>query len=422
MLRLLYTLVFLLALPFIFTRLWWKEKQVPGYRIRWLQRLGIFKSIKSAKPLIWVHAVSVGEVIAATPLIQRLLDEGACTLMVTTMTPTGSDRVVAAFGAAVEHVYAPYDLPWTVAAFIRRTRPALIVIIETEIWPNMLNVCAKKQVPMILANARLSARSARRYGYFKKTTQHFFNLFSNVAVQNIADGERFLNLGLNPSKLVVIGNVKFDIQIAQSLESRAAQLRKQYSSDGARPIVIAASTHQGEECAILDAWPKVLATNPTALLVLVPRHPERFDDVHRLCAGRFNTIKRSELVAPKAQTQVVLGDSMGELMLFYGAADIAFVGGSLIERGGHNMIEPATWGLPIVCGPHTFNFADVSLRLSEAGGMATINNGLEFAAVINQWLRQPQQCAEVGQQALSFTQKNRGAIARLLSLIERYQM
>ncbi len=419
MLRAFYTLVFLVSLPFIFARLWWKEKKVPGYRIRWLQRLGVFQRLVTDKPVIWVHAVSVGEVIAAAPIIDRLLREGKATLMVTTMTPTGSDRVAAAFGSQVAHVYAPFDLPWTVSAFIRRTRPVLTIIMETELWPNMMVACARNNIPMILANARLSSRSARRYGYFSKTTKYFFNLLTCVAVQNRADGERFIKLGIKPNKLTVIGSVKFDIQISARQKLAAQQLKIKYSAGGKRPVVVAASTHEGEECAILNVWAKVLRKQPEALLVIVPRHPERFDEIVALSSKKYKTIRRSTRQVPDQSVQVIIGDTMGELMVLYGVSDIGFVGGSLIERGGHNMIEPATWGLPIITGPHTFNFEDICQRLEATEGICVVPNAMGFADSVIALLGDDQERSRLGQNALAFTGKNRGAIAKLMTVVNQ---
>jgi 3-deoxy-D-manno-octulosonic-acid transferase len=399
MLRFFYTLIFIIALPVVFYRLWIKDKKVPGYRIRWPERFGIYPAPQESRPVVWVHAVSVGEVVAATPVIRRLLATGQVAVMVTTMTPTGSTRVAETFGAQVLHVYAPYDLPWTVAAFLRRTKPALAIIMETELWPNMLHECARQQLPTVLANARLSARSARRYARFAKASRELLQCLNHVAVQNSEDGQRFLDLGLAPHKLIVTGSVKFDITISDSLRSAARDLRQTYGSQ--RPVLMAASTHEGEDTILLDAFRRVLKRWPDALLLLVPRHPERFNEVYQLSHERFR-------------------DTMGEMMLLYGCADIAFVGGSLIERGGHNMIEPACWGLPIICGPHTFNFADISKRLELGGGMVTVTDTETLAAQLLLWLAHPQQRIAVGDKARAFAEQNRGAVDRLMQVIQPY--
>lgn len=417
MLRFFYTLVFIIALPVVFYRLWIKDKKVPGYRIRWPERFGIYPAPTETRPVVWVHAVSVGEVVAATPVIRRLLESGEVAVMVTTMTPTGSTRVAETFGQQVLHVYAPYDLPWTVAAFLRRTRPVLAIIMETELWPNMLHECARQKLPAVLANARMSARSARRYGRFARATRQLLDCLSHVAVQNDEDGQRFLDLGLAPHKLTVTGSVKFDITISPALRNSVAELRASYGAT--RPIFIAASTHDGEDSILLDAFVQVLTIEPTALLILVPRHPERFDEVYELSRARFSTCRRSSGQCPGG-TQVIVGDTMGEMMLLYGCADIAFVGGSLIERGGHNMIEPACWGLPIICGPHTFNFADISKRLTQVGGMVTVTDAGSLAAQVLDWLQKPQERQLVGLKAQQFAEQNRGAVERLMEIVRPY--
>lgn len=416
MLRLLYTLIFIIALPVIFYRLWMKDKKVPGYRIRWPERFGISPLCNESRPVVWVHAVSVGEVVAATPIINRLLLNRDIAVMVTTMTPTGSTRVVDTFGKTVLHVYAPYDLPWTVAAFLRRVRPQLAIIMETELWPNMLHECATQRLPTILANARLSARSARGYSHFGKTTRALLACLTHVCAQNADDGERFLELGLEPAKLTVTGSVKFDLELPVELVATARDLKAAYGEQ--RPIIMAASTHDGEDQIILKAFAQVRTQNPQALLLLVPRHPERFDDVVALSEKYFTTLRRSSGTLPRADTQVIVGDTMGEMMLLYGCADIAFVGGSLIERGGHNMIEPAYWALPTICGPHTFNFADISKRLLDCEGMVTVFDEHTFAAQVNQWLAHPEQMKKVGRNAERFTEQNRGATAKVMAIVE----
>lgn len=418
--RFLYTLIFIIALPIIFLRLWRKDKKVPGYRVRWPERFGLFPAPNKTKPVFWIHAVSVGEVIAATPLIQRLLKEDNLALVITTMTPTGSARVHKTFGERVHHVYAPYDLPWTVAAFLRRTQPCLAIIMETELWPNTLQMCTNKNVPIILANARMSERSARGYKRFYKTTQGLINLLDYVAVQNQADGDRFLSLGLNQQRLSITGSIKFDIRIAEELRQSAEQLKTSYANTVQRPIVIAASTHEGEDEIILNAFSRVLEHCTNCFLILVPRHPERFNDVFELCQKRFKTIRRSQQQTPMKETQIMVGDTMGEMMLLYGCADIAFVGGSLIERGGHNMIEPACWGLPVISGPHIFNFADISQRLIECGGMVTANDAEQLANHICLWLNDENKRQHAGQQAYLFTEQNRGALDRLMTLVKQY--
>lgn len=418
MLRVFYTLIFIIALPVIFYRLWMKDKKVPGYRVRWPERFGLSPECNESRPIVWVHAVSVGEVVAATPIINRLLSHPNIAVMVTTMTPTGSTRVVESFGDRVLHVYAPYDLPWTVAAFLRRVRPVLAIIMETELWPNMLHVCAKQRVPTILANARLSARSARGYRHFPKTTKTLLESLTWVCVQNQEDGDRFIHLGLTPEKLIVTGSVKFDLELSAPLQKAAHHLKQSYGSD--RPIFIAASTHDGEDQIILGAFSRIVKRYPNALLILVPRHPERFNHVVALSQNRFKTLRRSSGTVPAEDIQVIVGDTMGEMMLLYGCADIAFVGGSLIARGGHNPIEPAYWALPILCGPHTFNFADICKRLIGCGGMVTVYDEETLTEQAEHWLAHPDEMKRVGDNAARFADQNRGATDRVMALVEKY--
>lgn len=418
MLRFFYTIIFIIALPVIFYRLWVKDKKVPGYRIRWPERFGIYPAPPEGKPIVWVHAVSVGEVVAATPLIKRLLQCTDIRLMVTTMTPTGSTRVASTFGDQVLHVYAPYDLPWTVSAFLRRTRPILTIIMETELWPNMLHECAKRKVPTILANARMSERSARGYLRFASATRSLLHCLNYVGAQNADDGERFIRMGLDRERLVITGSVKFDVQLNDDQLQQSTALKSQYNDK--RPIFVAASTHEGEDQIIADAFREILAHHPDTLLIIVPRHPERFDDVADLFNQQFQCVRRSQQKIPTPNTTVVIGDTMGEMMLFYGAADIAFVGGSLIEHGGHNVIEPAYWGLPILSGPFTFNFADISKRLLSCDGMVTVKNSEQIAQTVIQWLNNPIQRKQIGHNAKQFAESNRGAVERLMEIIKRY--
>ncbi len=415
--RSLYTTVTALALPFVFAHLWWRGRKLPGYRHRWWERLGRFSALNSEQPLVWVHAVSVGETIAATGLIQRILDSGRAQVLVTTSTPTGAERVRSAFGERVLHVYAPYDLPWIARAFLQRTRPALAVVMETEIWPNMLAACAEQQIPVILANARLSERSARGYARFKRTTSRMLSCLTAVAAQHPDDGQRFLKLGLPHERLCVTGSIKFDIQVDEKLQQQAAALKEVYSCGGRRTILMAASTHDGEEAQLLDAFDQVLRQHPNALLLLVPRHPDRFEAVARLVGERYNMARRSTALPPEPDTQLVLGDTMGEMMLLYGASDIVFMGGSFISRGGHNMIEPAAWGLPIMSGPNVFNFADISERLEAAGGLVTVRNGGQWADQVNAWLDDEDERRRVGAIAQQFAASNRGALNRLMELV-----
>ncbi|WP_134555166.1 lipid IV(A) 3-deoxy-D-manno-octulosonic acid transferase, partial [Pseudomonas aeruginosa] len=336
--RTLYTLLFHLGLPLVALRLWWRARQAPAYAKRIGERFSL--SLPEVPPGgIWVHAVSVGESIAAAPMVRALLERHPqLPVTVTCMTPTGSERIRALFGEQVRHCYLPYDLPWAAARFLDRVRPRLAVIMETELWPNHIHACAVRGIPVALANARLSERSARGYARFAGLTRPMLAELSWIAVQTEAEAERFRRLGARPECVSVTGSIKFDLRIDPQLPLAAAALREEWDAT-ARPLWIAASTHAGEDEIVLAAHRRLLETRPDALLILVPRHPERFAGVHELCRREgFATVRRSGGEPVARATQVLLGDTMGELLFLYALADIAFVGGSLVPNGGHNLL------------------------------------------------------------------------------------
>jgi 3-deoxy-D-manno-octulosonic-acid transferase len=415
--RHLYTLLLYLALPYILLRLLWRGVRAPAYRRRWRERFGRFPHAPPAGA-IWIHAVSVGEAIAAFPLVQRLRERHPeRPLVFTTTTPTGSERVTRQFGDAVYHAYLPYDLPGAVTRFLDRARPALAVILETELWPNMYAACAARRIPLIVANARLSARSAagyRRVAPLARATLHHVTL---IAAQGGEDAARFLALGAPADRVQVTGNLKFDLELPADLAEQGAALRRSWG--GARPAWIAASTHEGEEEQILGAHAQARGRVPQLLLILVPRHPERFDRVAALCAARgHRVVRRSEHRPCDAGTDVILGDSMGELMLFYAAADVAFVGGSLVPAGGHNPLEPAALARPVLLGPYMFNFAEIDRQLRAAGGSREVRDAGELARAVGDYVTQPELCRSTGEMARAFVAQNRGALERLLEIIE----
>ncbi len=415
--RLLYSLLLYLLLPAVLLRLCWRARRAPDYARRRGERFGWVAPLSG--PVIWVHAVSVGETLAAAPLIRHLRTHHPhATLLVTTTTPTGSQRVRALFGTGVAHCYAPYDFPDAVARFLRRVQPALLVIMETELWPNLLHACAARGIPVVLANARLSARSARGYAKVKLLTAPMLRVLTRVAAQTSVDGQRLLALGLAPDKLRITGNLKFDLDLSPELRARAAALHTAWAGSGPRPVWLAASTHAGEDEPILAAHAEILRVLPAALLVLVPRHPERFAAVEVACrrAG-FTTRRRSEAGVVAPETQVLLGDTMGELLMFCGAADVVFVGGSLVPVGGHNLIEPAAWGRPVLAGPHLFNFAEAAALLLNAGGLR-VCSAAELASAVIELLTEPDHRATIGAAARAVAEANRGALARLAAVIE----
>lgn len=425
MARLLYTLLIYLCLPLILLRLLWRGSRAPAYRRRWGERFGFVERLADAHQVIWVHSVSVGETIAAAPMIRRLQKQyPAATLLVTTMTPTGSAQVEKIFGNSVAHCYAPYDMPDAIARFLSRTHPAILVIMETELWPNLIHACHRRAIPIVLANARLSAKSAAGYAKVGRLSRPMLRELTAIAAQTKEDGERFAQLGVSNTALVVTGNIKFDLQLDSTLRQKAAALKKQWQGSSGRPVCLAASTHRGEDEIILDAYSQVLERRPDLLLVLVPRHPERFDEVAALCReGGYRMQRRSESGVDdssqlESSVQIVLGDTMGELLSFCGASDITFVGGSLIDVGGHNLIEPAAWGVPVLSGPHLFNFTEVSRLLGEAGGLAICTTAVELAEQVVVLLADADLHQQMSSAALAVTEANRGALDRLTVLLE----
>ena len=419
--RTLYTLLFHLGLPILAVRLWLRARKAPAYGQRLGERFG-FKLPPMQQGGIWVHAVSVGESIAAAPMIRELLERHPqLPITVTCMTPTGSERIRALFAGQprVQHCYLPYDLPWASARFLDHVRPVLAVIMETELWPNHIHQCARRNIPVALANGRLSERSARGYARFARLTRPMLAEMSLLAVQTEAEADRFRQLGARPDCVQVTGSIKFDLKVDAALLERAGQLRKQWQMGG-RPVWIAASTHEGEDEIILQAHRQLLRTHADALLILVPRHPERFKSVHALCEQlRFSTVRRSQSIDPGAQTQVLLGDTMGELLFLYALADIAFVGGSLVANGGHNLLEPAALSRPVLSGPHLFNFLEIAALLRSAGALQEVDDADALAGAVQRLIELPRDAARLGAAGLAVMQANQGALERLLAGLGR---
>lgn len=417
--RTLYTALFHLGLPLVFLRLLWRARRAPAYSKRIGERFAI--GLPPLKPGgIWVHAVSVGESIAAAPMVRELMARyPELPITITCMTPTGSERIKALFGDSVQHCYLPYDLPWAAARFLDRVQPKLAVVMETELWPNHIHQCARRGIPVALANARLSERSARGYARFARLTAPMLAELSLIAVQTEAEAERFRRLGARSECVEVTGSIKFDLTIDPKLPEAATALRQEWGAVE-RPIWIAASTHAGEDEILLDAHRQLLASHPNALLILVPRHPERFAAVYELCCKQgFSTVRRSLNEPPTATTQVLLGDTMGELLFLYALADIAFVGGSLVPTGGHNLLEPAALGKPVLTGPHLFNFLDIAAQLREAGALAEITDAAELATEIAALWRDAQRAERARSAGYIVLKNNQGALSRLLAGLGR---
>lgn len=408
-----------LLLPLALLRLLWRSRREPAYRRRWSERLGRYpKGLKPAR--LWVHAVSVGEVQAAFPFIEALLgrhpDLG---VLVTTTTPTGYQRVCALLGGRVQHCYLPYDLPALVGRLLHQAQPRLVVILETEIWPSLLATCESAGVPVILANARLSERSARGYARFSGLMGRVLRRFTLIAAQSPSDAQRFLILGAEPERLRVMGSLKFDLVPPPGLGEGAAALRHLWGRH--RPVWVAGSTHEGEEVLLLTAHQAIRRTLPDALLVLVPRHPERFARVAGLVRDQGLTlVARSEGRPCGEGTAVFLGDTLGELPLFLAAADAAFIGGSLVPAGGHNLLEATAVGVPVAVGPHTFNVAETTELLVQRGAAQRVRGAEELAERMVVWLSDAGERARIGAVGRQVVSEHRGALQRLLFLAEGY--
>ena len=415
--RILYSALLYLLLPMQFFRLWLRGRKAPAYRRRWSERLAFFPALEK-RPRIWLHAVSVGETIAAKPLVEKLLSEFPDhRLLVTTTTPTGSEQVSRLFGERVEHCYFPYDLPGTIRRFLRRAAPSLLVVMETELWPNCFYHCRRAGIPVIVANARLSPRSVVGYRRFGRFVQEVLGDITTIAAQSAGDAERFVQLGASPERIADCGNIKFDMPKDETALAAGKTLRQQIGKQ--RPVWIAASTHAGEEEIILDAHRRVLAEHPEALLILVPRHPERFDDVAATCEEHgFAPRRRSRGERPDATARIYLGDTMGELMRLYGAADIAFVGGSLNDTGGHNPLEPASAGLPVLTGPTIHNFRDIYDLLIAEKVAEVVGDAGELTAAVASALGKPEQTRQRGKKAQALIDNNRGAVECIAEIVK----
>ncbi|WP_185267769.1 lipid IV(A) 3-deoxy-D-manno-octulosonic acid transferase [Halopseudomonas xiamenensis] len=409
--RFLYSLIFTLCLPLVLLRLLYRAWRAPAYARRWPERFALGGDLRAGG--IWVHAVSVGESIAAAPMVRELLRRHPqLPITITCMTPTGSEQIRKLFGDQVGHAYLPYDLPWLQRRLIRRLQPRIAIIMETELWPNLVAECRRAGVPVVLANARLSQRSARGYQRVAWLVRPMFAALDWVAVQSAAEAERFAALGVRQAALTVTGSIKFDLKPAAALLEQADRWRAQW---GERPVWIAASTHAGEDEIVLAAQQLILRRHPQALLILVPRHPERFDGVARqVQQAGLSMVRRSEGMMPGMADQVFLGDSMGELMQFYACADMAFVGGSLIAGGGHNYLEPAALGLPVLSGPHRFNFTEISELLEQAGALVEVADAEALAGQVIRWLDDTGVARQAGAAGQAVVKANQGALEKLL--------
>ncbi len=410
--RTVYSILLHALVPFALLRLVWRSRRQPGYLQHVPERFG-FYSATVAAPVIWLHAVSVGETRAAEPLVKALRERWPNhRVLLTHMTPTGRATGEQVFGDEVSRCYLPYDLPWATAHFLSHFRPELGLLLETELWPNLIHDCRAKSIPLYLVNARLSERSARGYARFAALTRSTLRQLAGVAAQTSADAQRLTALGA--CDVAVCGNLKFD----RSPRTQDLELGKQFRSwFGARPVLVAASTREGEEEKLLVAVE--LAAQSELLTVIVPRHPQRFDSVARMLAGRSLAYqRRSEGRPVAATTAVVLGDSMGELYAYYAACDLAFIGGSLLPLGGQNLLEACAMGKPVIVGPHTFNFDEATRLAVGAGAALQVRDDRELGSAIAELLGNGERRRQMGQAGLALVRQHQGAAQRILALLQ----
>jgi 3-deoxy-D-manno-octulosonic-acid transferase len=406
--RALYSLLWRCAAPWLPLRLWWRGRKEPGYRTRIRERYGFYRDAPQ-HGVIWLHAVSAGETRAAAPLIKRLLAERPHSrVLLTAMTASGDEAARALYGDRVIRAWLPYDLPAAVARFVAHFSPRAGIVMETEVWPNLMRECARHDVPVYLVNARLSARSAAGYVKLGSLTHDAFAAFAGVAAQTADDAARLAQAGAHDVQ--VFGNLKFDIEMQPAQRTLAATLRARF---GSRPVFVAASTRDGEEALIVDA----LRASPlpgNALTVIVPRHPQRFDDVGSMLAARECAfVRRSEARDVPTDVAFVLGDSMGEMSAYYSTADVAFVGGSLLPFGGQNLIEPIAQGVPTLVGEYTLNFAEAARGAVAAGAALRVADAADLVAQVRRLLGDDAGRATMHAHALAFHAAHRGAIDRL---------
>lgn len=434
-----YTCILYLAFPFLLLRLLWRGRKNPAYRTRWRERFACYRAEQRRNPLpqsVWVHAVSLGEAVAATPLVKALQQKyPQLPIVFTTMTPTGAAHIVKTFGEQkqVISLYVPYDYPGAVRRFLDYANPKFLLIMETELWPNILHSCAKRHIPIFLANARLTDRSLRGYNKVRHFTQSMLANINLICAQSQKDADYFLQLGAIPSRVTVMGNIKFDIALPEGVVARGEELRHSWSSEknpngtiATRPAWIAASTHPGEEEIVLAAHIKVLQHIPNAILILVPRHVERAGEIAQLCTkngmktvryGDNEIAEDAKISSGLTEVNVILVTVMGQLLPLYAAADIAFVGGSLVPIGGHNVLEPAALAKPIIVGPHTKSLADVRTLLEKASGLIGVQNSNELAGQVVRLLQDTDLRQCYGAAAQKVVAQNHGIVGKILGMI-----
>ncbi len=417
--RWLYPLVLFVARPFVHLRLRLRARKEPEYGVRIEERFGHVPEAISKKP-IWFHTVSAGETLAAVATIRALKAQfPSLPFLVTTMTPTGSQQVQERLGEEVEHCYAPYDFGSAVKRFYNRVEPRVLVLMETELWPNLIGEAHARKVPVLLMNGRLSDRSAKGYSRVDGLTRKMLQSMDLIACQTRDHRDRFIGLGAVPERVKVTGSVKYDVSLDEEEIADRARLAERFAMGGDDPVWIAASTHPGEDEIVIEAMLALKTRVPDLRMILVPRHPARTDDVLAILEARGLTYARQSEAesAVDKSAEVIVGDVMGTLLKLYGLARVAFVGGSLVDVGGHNPIEPALWGIPFASGPYQYNFADVMDAFAGVQAMRTVTSADDLTQVLGEWLSSEALLSSAGEAATQVVMSNRGAQARVEELL-----
>ena len=418
--RNLYTALFCLLLPIYFARLCWKGLSNKEYFLRWSERLGYSSELPSKdKSIIWIHAVSVGEVNASMPLLRALItDYPHSEILVTTTTPTGSKLLIERLGNKIKHQYLPVDIPFFINSFLNKWNPKILILLETEIWPNLINICKSRGIYSALVNARLSEKSKKNYLQYSALIKPVIEKIDLILAQFESDKRRFQEI-VERKDINTCGNLKFDQDVPTELEDISKTIKQDWSIDGKyRPTLIAASTHETEEEEVLKAFKQILKSSPNALLILVPRHLERFDKVKKLINTSGLTLaSRSKKEEVKRSTQVLLGDTIGELNFLYSLSDVAFVGGSLIDHGGQNLLEPAAQSLALLSGPSLRNFSDISDHLIKKDGLVVIKNAQELSDEFVKLIKNQDELKERGEAAFRVFMENRGALHKIVGYL-----
>ena len=413
--RQIYTLLLYFITPFIVLRLYWKARRLPAYKQRIGERFCL--SAKKLSPSdIWIHGVSLGEMVAATPLIEALLEKDYC-LLITTMTPTGSEYVAKRWADRVQHQYLPYDLPWSLKRFFSQAKPRVGILMETEIWPNLIHQSKRSKIPLLIVNARLSDAAFQSYKKFKYLFKPILKELTMILAQSDEDAKRFIAIGATAEQVQVMGNMKFDMQFDVSVKPELMSLKEQWGVG--RPVLIAASTHDDEERQLLNRLNQLKAAIPALLVLIAPRHPERFEDVYQLSKFLgFKTGRRSQSSSIDADKDVIIFDSLGELLQVYQMSDYAFVGGSLVPIGGHNVLEPLGVHVPVFCGPYMHNSKSICKDLCAAGALVKVNHADELVDAIVALYQDPKKRDQQTKNATAVLNSNRGAVARCMEVIE----